>query len=532
MTSLNASIRHRRSNARPLRPYGRSGSIALLVVSAILGQCIFGLATRAEAAAPPSGAFSLDDVVKTAKEMAQKPYQKPEAIPPYLSSLDYNQWREIRFQSSQSPWPSSDNFNIQFYHLGYIYKDPVRVNLVASGRVHRFSFSPKMFNYAGKDFASKVPDQLGFAGFSLTYPLNSAQGRDEVLAFLGASYFRAVGKNQVFGLSARGISIDTASPSGEQFPYFKEFWLVKPEEKAKRMTLYALLDGESVTGAYRFVVDPGEQTTTEIEAVLFLRKKVQKFGVAPFSSMFLQGSNSIRRFNTVYPQVHDSDGLSIHQTGGGEWIWRPLQNPKRLAVSSFLVNDLHGFGLMQRDRRFCTYESLALGYQKRPSVWVTPKGQWGKGQVQLIEIPTNTNNNDNIVAFWVPDKLPEPQNPIRYAYEIAWQGDHMTLPPSSAYAVNTLRGKGNIQPDAEEFNIDFKGETLASLFSKSEVSAQISVENGGKLLEHHMVKNPYIGGVRLEFQIKPTGNPIQLRVHLQKGNQALTETWDYVANPE
>ena len=182
------------------------------------------------------------------------------------------------------------------------------------------------------------------------------------------------------------------------------------------MKFYALLDGESLTGAYRFGIYPGEQTAIDVESVLFLRKEVQKLGIAPFSSMFLQGADSTRRYSTLAPQIHNSDGLSI-QTQDNLWIWSPLQNPKKLAIQSFQMDNLRGFGLMQRDRRFCSYESLSLHYQDRPSAWVKASGNWGKGSLQLFEIPSDTENNDNVVVFWVPDQTPELLKPVRFPTE-------------------------------------------------------------------------------------------------------------------
>lgn len=474
-------------------------------------------------------AFSFDQVIRLAEESANKDYQPPKPIPEFLAKLDSQHWEAIRFRTSEEPWSSKSNFHVRFYHLGYLYNRPVKIHLIDSKGVHEFPFSSKQFDYGGNNFAGKISDQLGFAGFVLSYPLNGAHQHDEMLVFLGASYFRAVGRNQILGLSARGIAIDTGSPSGEQFPYFKEFWLEKPAANATSMKLYALLEGKSVTGAYQYVVRPGEQTVTEVDSVLFLRNTVQKFGVAPFSSMFLQGANSAHRFNTLAPQIHNSDGLSIQLQGKG-WTWRPLQNPQHLAIQPFQADSLLGFGLMQRDRRFCSYESLSMSYEKRPSAWVTPTGNWGKGQIQLIEIPTNTPHNDNIVAFWVPDSLPDPHKPIRYSYKIAWQGDQMTL-PSLGYVANTLVGKGDISPDAEQFNIDFTGEKLVSMLGDG-ITIQIDMGNGGKTLEQHLIHNPFVKGLRLGFQIKSPGKPIHLKAFLQKDTQAVTETWDYQANPD
>jgi len=474
-------------------------------------------------------AFHFNDVIAKAEQMAHKPYQPPKPIPSYLGSLSYDQWRNIVFRSDKSPWQVGGNFVLQFYHLGYLYKQPVKINIIDAQGVHEFAFSPNLFVYGEKKLAGMVPDHLGFAGFSVYYPLNQPNALNEFLSFIGASYFRAVGKRQWFGLAARGIAIDTASPEGEEFPYFKEFWLLRPAASAHYLEIYALLDGESLTGAYRFVIYPGDQTVMEIESVIFLRKKVQKFGIAPFSSMFLQGSNSTRRYTTIAPQVHDSDGLSI-QTRDNHWIWRPLQNPKQLAIQSSQLESPKGFGLMQRDRRFCSYESLSLHYEDRPSAWVTPSVSWGKGSLQLFEIPSDSRDNDNIVVLWMPDQPPEPLKPSRFSYSISWQGNGMTR-PAIGYVVDTRIGRGNMSQSAQTFEIDFAGGNLSAL-SPDAVSAAISVGDGAKLLEHHIVKNKFIRGLRLEFQIQPSGSPVSLSAYLHQSGKAITETWSYLFHPE
>jgi glucans biosynthesis protein len=482
-----------------------------------------------ECASSAAGAFHFKDVIAKAEQMAHKPYQPPRPMPSSLSSLTFDQWRSIVFRNDKSPWPAGNNFVLQFYHLGYLYDQPVKINIINAQGVYEFPFSSQLFAYGNKNLAQEVPDNLGFAGFSLYYPLNQPKDHDEFLVFIGASYFRAVGKGQWFGLSARGIAIDTASPQGEQFPYFKEFWLARPAAGADSIKIYALLVGESITGAYRFGIYPGDQTVTDVESVIFLRKKVQKLGIAPFSSMFLQGSNSTRRYSTLAPQVHDSDGLSI-QTRDNRWIWCPLQNPKKLAIQSFQLDNPGGFGLLQRVRRFCSYESLSLHYQDRPSAWVTAAGNWGKGSLQLFEIPTDTENNDNIVSFWVPAESPEPLKPIRFCYRISWQGNDMTR-PSIGYVADTRTGRGNVNKAAREFEIDFTGGDLGTL-SLDKVSAVINVESGTKLLEHHIVKNDFIRGLRLEFQIEPPVQPVHLRAYLRESGKAITETWSYRFHPD
>src|SRR5262249_38918196 len=257
------------------------------------------------------------------------------------------------------------------------------------------------FDYGHTDFASRVPQKLGYAGFRVHAPIKTPKYFDEVIVFLGASYFRAVGKDQAFGLSARGLAIDTAAPKGEEFPSFEEFWLVTPAAKAKELEIYALLDSVSLTGAYHLVVQPGEQTAVHVEARLFLRRAVEKIGMAPLTSMFFHGENTRREFDDFRPEAHDSDGLLVHH-GNDEWLWRPLDNPRTVDVRGFHAMSLKGFGLIQRDRDFGSYQDLETRYETRANGWVVPNGDWGSGRVELVEIPAKTDTNDNIVAYWVP----------------------------------------------------------------------------------------------------------------------------------
>jgi glucans biosynthesis protein len=350
--------------------------------------------------------------------------------------------------------------------------------------------------------------------------------------FLGASYFRAVGKDQVFGLSARAVAIDTALSSGEEFPYFKEFWLVTPAPTAKELTIYALVDSPSLTGAYQFVVQPGEQTTVNVDARLFLRREVQKLGIGPLTSMFLHGENSLRTIEDFRPEVHDSDGLLVN-FGSGEWMWRPLSNPAALRVSTFRASDIRGFGLIQRDRNWDHYQDLETRPELRPSAWVAPRGAWGEGRVELIEIPTKSDTNDNVVTYWVPNNMPEPGKMGAWSYTVYWYGESASVSPGGR-VVATRRDRGTAD-GAYRFVVDFAGKKLESLPADTVLRGVVTIASGddtAELLDQQVVKNPVTGGWRLTFQAKPSGsNPVELRAFLDQGGNSLTETWSGVIQP-
>jgi glucans biosynthesis protein len=479
-------------------------------------------------------AFDLADVAAKAERLAKESFEEPKGqVPDWLLKISYDQWRNIRFRPEYALWRAQHlPFEVQFFHPGLYYNRIVQVNVVDGQRVHPVEFSPSEFDYDGNAFASKVPQNLGYAGFRIHAPFKTPKYMDEVIVFLGASYFRALGKQQVFGLSARGIAIDTAEPSGEEFPYFKEFWLVTPARKAKEVTVYALLDSRSLAGAYQFTVQPGEQTIVNVDMRLFLRQEVKKLGIAPLTSMFFHGENTRRDFEDFRPEVHDSDGLQL-SFKSGEWLWRPLDNPRSLHISAMQMQSPQGFGLIQRDRDFDHYQDLETHAERRPSVWVTPRSDWGSGHVELVEIPTKSDTNDNVVAFWVPDKPAKPGEVVAFAYTLSWYGDDPTRPPGGR-VVATRRDHGAVE-GGSRFVIDFSGKQLDTLPADTVLRGVVTLASnadGAEVLDQQVVKNPVTGGWRLTFQVRPKRKePVELRAFLDKGGDALTETWSYTILP-
>jgi periplasmic glucans biosynthesis protein len=508
----------------------RHRGAAALRVAALL---LVGL-TAPAAANAAAKRFGIDQVVERARNFAERPYEDPRGkIPQWLLDLSYDQWREIRYRPERALWADLHlPFTVQFFHPGLFYDRTVRVNVVEGRKIVPVDFSPGDFDYGRSEFASRVPQDLGWAGFRVHYPIKTRSYEDEVIVFLGASYFRAVGRDQVFGLSARGLAIDTALPSGEEFPWFREFWLVRPAAVAKSLTLYALLDSPSLTGAYRFEVTPGVQTQVDVEMHLFRRTGVKKLGIAPLTSMFLRGEAGGADPGDYRPEVHDSDGL-LMASSTGEWIWRPLENPRSLSVTSFALTDPRGFGLLQRDRAFDHYQDLEARPDLRPSAWIAPAGAWGAGRVELVEIPTHRDANDNIVAYWVPSEVPPPKQPIAYSYSVYWYGDDPLRPPGGR-AVATRRDTGSVE-GAVRFLVDFEGRELAALPEDTVLRAIVSVggsDEAEQVLEQQVLRNPVTKGWRLVFQVRrPEDEPVELRAFLQREDQALTETWTYLLRP-
>ncbi len=345
------------------------GSVALPWLAA------WGPQSAAAAPAVPAP-FDGGTVRSLARQLAGQPYKAPDSnLPDSIKDLDYQAYRSIRFDSGKALWLGQGlNFTAEFFHRGYLYKDRVDIFEVENGQAKPIPYSPDLFTY-GK--VTPPTGDIGFAGFRLHYPLNRPNYADEVCAFLGASYFRAVAKGQGYGMSARGLSIKTADPAGEEFPVFKCFWLERPQPNAELIVVDALLDSPSAAGAFRFTIRPGQETVFDTEAVLYPRVDITEAGLAPLTSMFLFDVNDRSRFDDWRQAVHDSNGLQMH-TGQDDRIWRPLANPHDLQISAFTDTSPRGFGLMQRKRTFADYQDLESRYEKRPSLWVEPIGDWGR----------------------------------------------------------------------------------------------------------------------------------------------------------
>jgi glucans biosynthesis protein len=499
-------------------------------------SCMMTIGLWLALAATDTFAFEFADVAAKARKLAGTSYSKPaKNLPKALETLTYDQYRDIRFRPDKSVWRSARlPFELAFFHQGLYFDSPVKINEITGKTVQEIRFDPKSFDYGANKLNPKDLTGLGFAGFRVHYPLNTSKYKDEVVVFLGASYFRGVGKGQLYGLSARGLAVDTALNSGEEFPQFTEFWIERPEAAAKELTIYALLDSPRLAGAYRFVVRPGSETAIDVKAQLYLRENVSKLGIAPLTSMYYFGENHRQNIDDYRPEVHDSDGLSV-QSGTGEWIWRPLVNPKRLLITSFASSNPQGFGLMQRDRAFSSYEDLEANYQRRPSAWIETKGNWGAGRVELVQIPTPDETNDNIVAYWVPDSPPRPGTPFDIEYRLLWQKESERRPPLS-WVAQTRRGHGYLRKadDSIALFIDFEGPALKKLESGAAVETTVTVDANAKLLEVTTYPNEIRDGWRTAIRLRRTDEkkPVELRAYLHTNNTTLSETWSYILPPD
>ncbi len=487
---------------------------------------------------------TFQSIESRAKDLANKAYVAPdkESLPKWMKDLSYDQYRDIRFNQDHALWAAEKlPFRTMFFHPGYIFREPVMLNEFTSTHTQRIRLAEAFFNYGPLiKKHGDLPADGGFAGFRLHAPLNS-EYFDELAVFQGASYWRALGKDQRYGISSRGIAVDTGAEGvQEEFPLFREFWLRKPEANDKAATVFALLDGPSYTGAYSFKIEPGDDTTVMVTAVLFARKEVKRLGIAPMSSMFWFGENSRRRFDDFRPEVHDSDGLAIRMSTG-ERIWRPLSNDTgKLEFSFFEMNKCEGFGLLQRDRRFSAYEDGEAAYHLRPSLWIEPTSDWGPGSVMLMEIPTTNELADNTVALWQPKETPKAGDRVEFSYKQHWT---MTEDPSLAggRVVATRTGLHDWQPEQRTIAVEFAGGALEKPDEKDPTAVVQAVGTNSEKIKIQGVAVQKLpeGRWRVGFQIAPTAEggkladcgPVELRCSLRRGEAFLTETWAYRINP-
>ncbi len=474
----------------------------------------------------PMAPFSHDSLVQHAKYLSERTYAPAETASDQWASLTFDQHRAIRFRRDLSLALSpKDTVTAQLLPPGRALNDPVRINLVENGKIVPVPFDPAFFSL-GAAAPANLSDVGGdYSGFRLHSALNSPDVQDEFLVFQGASYFRAIAKGHVYGLSARGLAIDIGEESGEEFPVFTNFWLQRDAEADQPTTLYALMDSPGITGIYTFKTMPGNTTEMEVSAVLFPRRDLNNFGLAPLTSMFLFDETNRHRFDDFRSGSHDSDGLAINN-GAGEWLWRPLANPLGVQESAFVDRNPKGFGLIQRSRDFEDFGDLSLDYHLRPSAWVTPHGDWGKGSVTLVELPTETETFDNIVAYWRPAAPFLKGERYEFSYTLSWR-DRAPVTNSLWKVINTRIGAreqgGKIVvidyelQDVETQQLPIADEFVPEIFSSRGVVQYPVLES-----------NPHTGGLRLTFQYDPQEeNASEFRIVLRQNGKQASEKWLY-----
>ncbi len=512
----------------PLSPWQR---LAQALPAALLICLLPAQASRA-GEAEPNARFSRATVIEHARALAANPYAPPAQTPPALASLDYDTYRHIRYRHDEAIWGDSPTrFAVELFAPGFLYRDLIDIKVVENGLARDVRVDQDSFESPNPQIAEALQGAGKFAGFRLHYPLHREDYRDEFLVFQGASYFRGVSADQAYGLSARGLAIDVGEASGEEFPVFRSFWIERPAADANAIVVHATLDSPRVAGAYTFRIYPGVVLTVDVTATLFPRARLHHVGIAPLTSMYLHGAIDPPLRADYRPSVHDSEGLAMH-TGRDEHLWRPLTNPNKLQFSAFVDQDPNGYGLLQRNRRFDTYQDLEADYHRRPSAWVTPTGDWGAGAVQLVEIPTREEINDNIVAYFRPQAPLEPGSESEYEYRLTWPGAARNLLPRSlARVVRNARGLKLGSVDRGELVLDYGFQRAPDRAITEAIKLDLHAPEELDL-RGRVEANRYTEGFRLVLDYRlPIRREAELRVTPVHEGVPIGETWLYRLTP-
>ncbi len=482
--------------------------------------------------------FSFEALQEEARRLTNEPYRPPAVPDPRITSkIDYEAWGKITYNTDYALYASAkERFPVEFFHLGMFFKKAVRIHKVENGEAREILYDPAYFNMPEDSIARQLSPGAGFAGFRLQEAKDGQLDwkKNDWVAFLGASYFRAIGELRQYGMSARGIALDTWAPDrSEEFPDFSHIYI--GPETDNGVVLHALLEGPSIVGAYRFLMTRGKGVVMDIDCKLFLRGGFVRFGIAPLTSMYWFSETKKLTGIDWRPEVHDSDGLSMW-TGAGERLWRPLNNPPRVMASAFGDNNPKGFGLMQRDRAYDHYLDNVF-YDRRPSVWIEPKGDWGKGAIQLIEIPTDDEIHDNIVCVWVPEKPAVPGAEFEYSYRLHWLADE-PFPTPLARCVATRLGNGG-QPGkprpkgVRKFMVEFLGGPLEKLPFGVKPEPVLWASRGTfSYIFTEAVFDGVSGHWRAQFDLTVEGpDPVEMRLFLKNSDAVLSENWLYQYHP-
>ncbi len=472
------------------------------------------------------GRFSWDRLKDQARDLAASSYAPPDrTVSETLAKLDYDQYRNIAFRHDRALWKDGPfPYQMELFHSGYLYRAPVQIHVIENERAELLEYDRSLFHFGPAEEQVEIPSNAGYSGVRLLAPEAQSDTYSEFAVFQGASYFRSRAATQVYGLSARGLSLNTVQPGGEEFPAFTAYWVEKPAPGASTISLYALLDSKSVTGAYRFAIEHHTNTVMDIECELYPRRELTHAGIAPFSSMYFFGPADHTRWEDFRPRVHDSDGLLMH-TGAGDWIWRPVITGGPILYSAFSDRSPRGFGLMQRERSYEAYQDINAGYDKRPSAWVEPLSDWGDGTVDLIELPTNNEYADNIIAFWRPAEPMQPGKAYNYRYRLSWVEDVPT-DRTVASVVNTRAGKG-LEPNSRYFVVDLQGGDLHADAVTEYWDYEVTASTG-LIWAYTVGPNPYLDGKRISIEFRPNGKEeADISFQISQSGKPLTERWVY-----
>lgn len=487
-------------------------------------------AANGEAGVDGPRPFSFERLIERTRELASQPYQTPPRVSDELGAIPIEVYERLNYRTEALVWADSPSYRLGFFLPASVYREPVAISIVEDGQARPVVMRADMFDLGALEQRDLIQDGLGFGGLRVLFPIEQPDLFQELLAFLGASYFRAVARGSTYGASARGLALNTGLGRPEEFPSFRQFWVQRPGQPFDPLTIYALMDSPSGAGAFRFDVTVRENTRISVDANIFFRSDVEQVGIAPLTSMYFFGPNDRSGIDDYRPAVHSSEGLALW-TNAGEILWRPLANPTELRMSIFGDENPRGFGLLQRTREPQAYQDLSDRFDRKPNLWVEPRGTWGKGSVRLIEVPTQGSRNQNVAAFWTPEDPVRAGQELRLAYGLVWS---LTPPIDtglatvSATRVGAARNRdGSVRENVREVVIDYDLPRTETEVALGDVHAAIAAGNSA-VSPAVLEANPIDGGWRLRFQVERTGDgPIELRAVLRQGERTISETWLY-----
>ncbi len=472
--------------------------------------------------------FASGTVTDQARALAKKPFKAvPADLPDPFKALNYEQYAAIHARPEARVWATEAlGFAVEPLHRGFLYANPVELNLVVAGQAYRLGYDPKLFDLGALRVGPKTGD-IGFSGFRVLVPQDKSAFR-ELANFQGANFFRATAPGQVAGAVSRALAVRLADPKGEDVPVFRAVWIEKPSLVTNALMIHAIIDSETVVGAFRFTIHPGEATIIDTECTLFARVALDNVGLGPISATHLLGFMDHRRFDDLRPNVSEVCGLQMY-TGAGEWLWRPVANRETLQISTFVDEKPRGFGFLLRDRAFENYLDEDQHWEKRPSLWIEPLGEWGLGGVQLIEIPTESEGNDNILCFWRPKQGLAAGSETAFAYRQFWCWDPPER-PQLARAVTSRAGRGS-NPRRRRFFVQFQGDGLADADRVVGLKPTVTA-SGGTVVSSRGFVGRDAKSYAVVFELEAGADQSsELRLVLEAQGKAVSETWLYRWTP-
>lgn len=485
----------------------------------------------ASAQDPDLQVHSFADLETQVAKVAAQPFQPTPPLPEDLAKLEYDQYRMIAFEHNRSVWHATDRpFWLEAFHRGYVHTDKVEFNSISGGTTTPIPYRPEMFQFRGPLKGMRPPADLGFAGMRVVGKYPGKNEMNEMLVFVGASYYRARVKDRPYGTSVRGIAIDAAMNKPEEFPLFREFWVVEPQPGDEKFVTLAEMDGPSVTGAYRFEFSPlADRSVMDVEATLYFRRTPDKVGLAPMTSMWMWGDGIAAPVGDHRPSVHDADGLLIENVDGS-WFWRALSRQSYPSTVRWdRPEGVKGFGLIQRDTNYDHFKDDEALYHQRPSVWIQPISGFDAGSIELFELASPHEGIDNIVAYWIPSQPVAPGEPLKIKYRVTFfNGDLPSETVAKATETRILRGKKG-EPIVVE--IDFEGGELDQIKEGEELRADLLTISSSLVESSIAVRGS--GKRTVSLKIQPEDVPaIGLEATLRVGDRTISETWSYLCAVE